>query len=283
MAGTLTLTCLRPGGGAFVVDGGRPGHRAAGIAGGGAADPPAQVAANRLLGQPPTDTCLELTLLGGDWRLRGHGQFVLTGADMGWQLSGQPLARYTVHELRGEAVLSGKMAQRGLRAYLAVRGEWDVPMVLGSGETGLPGIPGVAKGWETTVNWATKTPDQADFPADESLPATPHLLRVVPGPEWDWLTAKQQKTLRQTTFRVSRDSSRQGIRLEGLRESFDLPSLISSPVLPGTVQLAPAGPILLGPTAQTIGGYPRVLLVTEGEHLAGAFQVGLGGEVGFLM
>lgn len=277
------MTCLRPGGGAFVVDGGRPGHRAAGIPGGGAADPRAQAAANRLLGQPLTNSCLELTLVGGKWRLEGTGQFVITGADMDWLMDGKPLKHSTVHRLSGESVLTGKMAKAGLRAYLSIRGDWDLPRVLGSREAGLPGISSVEKGWETRVTWATKAPEQAGFPVNESIPETPYFLRVVPGPEWDWLTAKQQKTLLQTTFRVSRDSSRQGIRLEGLKTSFDLPSLISSPVLPGTVQLAPAGPILLGPTAQTIGGYPRVLLVTEGEHLAGAFQVGLGGEVVFLI
>ncbi|MFT5018055.1 MAG: allophanate hydrolase subunit 2 [Limisphaerales bacterium] len=56
---------------------------------------------------------------------------------------------------------------------------------------------------------------------------------------------------------------------------------MSSPVLPGTVQLTPSGPILLGPDAQTVGGYPRVLLAAKPGKLGLAFQVGLGRPVRF--
>ena len=54
-----------------------------------------------------------------------------------------------------------------------------------------------------------------------------------------------------------------GIRLE---ESLDneLPSILSSGVLPGTVQLTPSGKMLvLMRDAQTTGGYPRILQLTD--------------------
>jgi len=59
------------------------------------------------------------------------------------------------------------------------------------------------------------------------------------------------------------------------------PNMLSSPVLPGTVQLSPAGPILLGPDAQTVGGYPRVLLVPDAEVQSMASQVAIGETVAF--
>ena len=41
-------------------------------------------------------------------------------------------------------------------------------------------------------------------------------------------------------------------------------SIITAPVLPGTIQLTPAGKlIILLKDAQTTGGYPRVLQLTE--------------------
>ncbi|WP_020568127.1 5-oxoprolinase subunit C family protein [Neolewinella persica] len=282
MAGTLTVRCLKPGGGAFVVDGGRPGYRAQGIATGGAADLRAQSAANRLLGRPDQATCLELTLVGGHWLLSGKGQFVLTGADMNWRLNGRLLESYTVHYLDGDGLLTGSMAVQGLRGYLAILGTWPLPEILGSAETGLPGMSPVTTGWTTSVNWEAEVPYQSDLEVHLHFPSDLHLLSVSPGPEWVWLTPAQQAILLKQVFLVSPDSNRQGIRLTGQLLPFQLPSLISSPVLPGTVQLTPAGPILLGPEAQTVGGYPRVLLANEPANLAAAFQAAIGGEVQFI-
>ncbi len=43
-----------------------------------------------------------------------------------------------------------------------------------------------------------------------------------------------------------------------------LPSILTSPVLPGTVQLTPSGQlIILMRDCQTTGGYPRVLQLIE--------------------
>ncbi|MGB3801904.1 MAG: hypothetical protein WA952_18945, partial [Lewinella sp.] len=55
--------------------------------------------------------------------------------------------------------------------------------------------------------------------------------------------------------------------------------LLSSAVLPGTVQLTPSGAILLGPDAQTIGGYPRALVVVD--DLSPAFQLRPGQRIRF--
>ena len=44
----------------------------------------------------------------------------------------------------------------------------------------------------------------------------------------------------------------------------DLKSILTGPVLPGTVQLTPSGKlIVLMRDCQTTGGYPRVLQLTE--------------------
>lgn len=277
MAGTLTLTCQKPGGGAFIVDGGRPGHRAIGVASGGPADGRAMAAANRLLGRNPHATCLETTLTGGRWLLSGRGQFALTGADMTWRLNGRLLETYSVLFHEGDGLLTGQPAHRGVRSYLAVNGHWQLPRAMGSAETGLPGIPPVGAGWTVAINWSEASGYRTKLNVYRHLPKDPFSLPVVPGPEWDWLSVSQQKALLSTRFTVGNRSNRQGIRLENQDFSTgDLPSLISSPVLPGTVQLTPTGPILLGPDAQTVGGYPRVLLVVKRKKLAAAFQVGLG-------
>jgi len=143
MAGTLTLTCLKPGGGAYIVDGGRPGHRAIGVAAGGPADGRAMTAANRLLGRNPHATCLEFTQSGGRWLLSGNGQLAITGSDMTWRLNGRILETYSVLFHEGDGLLTCLPASRGLRSYLAINGHWQLPRTMGSAEAGLPGVPSV--------------------------------------------------------------------------------------------------------------------------------------------
>ena len=277
MAGTLSINCIQPGGGAYVVDGGRPYQAHLGVPSGGAADCRAQTAANRLLERPATATCLELTQRGGRWLLAGRGQFVITGADMNFRLNGRPVEACQVQYLDGDGLLTSTAARRGLRAYLAIRGQWDLPTVLGSREGGLPGATAIQPGWSVDVNWRREAPFSMDLEVDRFYPDPSPALRVVPGPEWSTLDADQQNWLLNTEFDVHPDSNRQGIRLLAPPHPGDpLPNQLSTPVLPGTVQLTPSGPILLGPDAQTIGGYPRVLMVPEPEDLAVAFQVGIG-------
>lgn len=284
MAGTLTLTCLKPGGGAFVVDAGRPGYRALGIASGGPADVRASGAANRLLGRNARATCLELTGTGGRWLVSGSGQIAISGADLNWRLNGRPLETYQTLFIDGDGLLSSSHVSAGLRGYLAINGHWHLPRALGSAEAGLPEIPAVATGWSVVVKWSAEAAFRTDLETNRHHPLTPFTFGVIPGPEWDWLTPTQKNQLLATTYRVGRASNRQGIRLEPVNlYDYALPSMISSPVLPGTIQLTPAGPILLGPEAQTVGGYPRVLLVANLEALSEAFQVGLEGEVRMLL
>jgi len=285
VAGTLTLTCVKPGGGAFIVDGGRPGYRALGVADGGPADVRSRNAANRILGRPRNATCLETTLLGGQWLLSGKGQITFTGADMNWRLNGQLADTYTVLYLDGDYLLTSTSARRGLRSYIAINGAWSLPNVLDSQETGGSWIPDLAEGWSTTIEWSREASFQTELEIKQHWPTLPYRLPVVPGPEWMWLSEPRRQHLLKALFTVAPTSNRQGIRLLdstiGLIK--ELPNMLSSPVLPGTVQLSPSGPIVLGPDAQTIGGYPRVLLVKGPDSLAAAFQVGIGEELAFTL
>ena len=265
MARTLSITCRGTGQGVCLVDRGRPGYRDRGIVRGGAADPVAAAAANRLLGQEVDNCCLEITLVGGSWRLSGRGELALTGADMQWQLNGSPVARYCVLYLDGDYLLRGSVARRGCRGYLGIRGQWDVPRVLGSAERGLLGTASISQGFTVTID----ADEMADFrnellPESEPVVQQPLSVETLPGPEWSWLDRRQQDWVLGQDFRVGTQSDRQGIRLVSVwAVAWEFPSLLSSPVLPGTVQLTPSGPILLGPDAHTVGGYPRILQAVD--------------------
>jgi allophanate hydrolase subunit 2 len=62
---------------------------------------------------------------------------------------------------------------------------------------------------------------------------------------------------------ISNKINRMGYRLEEVKVSHNK-SIITSPVIPGTVQLTPSGQlIILMKDAPTTGGYPRVFQLTE--------------------
>ena len=64
-------------------------------------------------------------------------------------------------------------------------------------------------------------------------------------------------------FTVSNNYNRMAVQLTDLLEN-NLDSIITSAVLPGTVQLTPNGTlIILMRDCQTTGGYPRILQLEE--------------------
>lgn len=274
MAATLTFTCVHPGAESRVVDRGRPGLRALGVPAGGPADVRAAATANKLLGQGAQDPCLEFTLRGGSWLISGSGQLTFTGADMNWRLNGQLIEPYAVLYLDGDYLLTGGYAIQGCRSYLAVAGSWDLPLIRGSMEPGLPGIPVIEAGFAFRVVSGREVPYQSELEVDQHWPVLPLRLPVRPGPDWSLLPLAYQEWLLKTEFTLGQASNRQGLRLKGAEPAPTerLPALLSAPVLPGTVQVTPEGPILLGPDGQTVGGYLRGLVV-GGNGIAQAFQL----------
>jgi antagonist of KipI len=89
------------------------------------------------------------------------------------------------------------------------------------------------------------------------------LIRVMPGPEWNWLSKIQQEKFLSQPFIISNDSNRMGYRLGGKPISRQIKDeLISSGVTKGTIQLTNDGSlIVLMADSQTVGGYPRIAQV----------------------
>lgn len=286
MADHLSITCISSGQSALLVDHGREGQRKQGIARGGAADRRAAGRVHEILQLPPQTPLLEFTFTGGQWLINGKGQICLGGADMNWKLNGRPTEAYTIIDLDGDYLLDGDFARRGCRAYLGIRGQWQLPLQLGSVSPGLPGQTVIKKGWSTNTITLPELDYYSDLDPYQHCPALPYSFKVIPGPEWHWLTPDEQQSLLANHYTIGRESNRQGVRLETNPATATLnfatlkfPSLISSPVLPATIQLTQSGPILLGCDAQTLGGFPRILLLAKDADLDVAGQLKPGDEV----
>ena len=267
------VTVLRAGPLTTVQDQGRIGHRALGVSRGGALDLFAAQIANLLVGNSVEVALLEVTL--GGLRLRfEEARFVAwCGGEFSVEMAGDriPAGRRSVvrqgEELRVES--SGP----GCRAWIAIAGEIETPIVLGSRSTdlrsGFGGLKGRAlrAGDELSLGACSAPPPKAARVADWGAPeAWSHsalrnpVLRVVRGTEWLEFTAEARADFLNSPFTVSTKADRMGVRLKGVAlRRLRNRELLSEAVAPGTVQVAHDGqPILLLGDCQTIGGYPKI-------------------------
>ncbi|MGI9227465.1 MAG: hypothetical protein ACR2PU_01615, partial [Gammaproteobacteria bacterium] len=115
---------------------------------------------------------------------------------------------------------------------------------------------------------------------DFSKPLT---VRVLPGPEFDSFSKEFQQQFLNQSFTLSPQSNRMGFRLIPELKNLAGPEMISSGVIPGTIQITSSGqPIILLADAQTSGGYPRIAnVITSDVDALG--QLKPGDEVRFVL
>ena len=257
------ITVLRPGPLTVVKDAGRPGHAHQGVAPTGAVDRGAYARANALAGNPAGTAVLECTL--GGLRLRAGEPvvLVLTGTDAVLDVDGTRAAAEAVVEVPAGATVSVTTPRRGLRSYLAVRGGFAVPEVLGSRSTDQIGGIGpapLAKDDILPVGTATGgSTVPPPVPADPDEP-----LEVDLGPRDDWFTAEAVATFLSAEYTVTPESNAVGVRLDGppLQRSRTA-ELPSEGVVRGAVQVPPNGrPIIFGADHPVTGGYPVIAVLT---------------------
>lgn len=256
------LRVVQPGLATTVQDGGRPGYRAWGVPSGGAFDREALGLANVLVGNDADVAALELTLIGGVYEALLPLALALAGAPMSARI--QRVAG-SERELQvpqsfplapGDRLVLGPCRQ-GARTYLAVRGGWCTPSVLGSRSNEDRLVAGDRLDARSFTDWPSRRPSDEGWadPAKEPV-------RILGGPEpcddtfWD-----------RAEYRVEARSDRMGLRLDGpVPPVANDPERLSTPVATGTVQVAGGGLIVLGVACGTMGGYPQVAQVIAADR-----------------
>lgn len=286
----MSLSVEKPGLQTTLQGAPRRGYRHMGVPWSGPADAVSMALANRLVGNAPETTALEITLGGLALKASETCWIALTGAPAPAHLNARPVAHHTTLRIhKGDRLELGPPA-RGVRTYLAVAGGFPADDLLGSGSTYLPARLG---GYGGRALQAGDTLQVTAQPDDLRLLSTPqehrphignsHMLRATASAETSVLSPESQARLFAERWTASRTASRMGLRLEG--EKLALASdgqMNSAAVFPGTVQCAEDGlPIILMADAQTTGGYPRIAAVLACDlHLLG--QVRPGDRVQFL-
>jgi len=272
-----------------VQDLGRPGFGPLGVSPSGAADPVALMLGNRLAGNPDGAAALELTLVGGTFVFPEGAVIALAGSDFCATLDGRPVAVWTAHAVRPGQSLQMGATRSGARCYLCVRGGIDVPPVMGSRSThllsGLGGLEGRAlrKGDVLPIGPSSGfLRRRTTAPAVLEILRPRRLLRVTAGPQAAWFSKSAARAFYETLYRVSSDSNRMGLRLEGPPiETPHSGQMITEGVPLGAVQVPAGGvPIILFIEQQTTGGYPKIANVISAD-LPSLGQLRPGDEVRF--
>jgi len=277
------LEFIQPGLYSSLQDQGRILGRNWGVPQGGAMDLLSAQRANLILNNRPDLPVLEITGMGPTLLCHGDGQLALAGAKISVLKNKKKIEDPRRINFQAGDFLKFGIINKGFRTYLSIKNGFRTKELFGS----VSPVAGIS----TSLRF--EKGDMLFFESTTPLPATNarlkesllfknNSIKTIPGPEYDLLTTKQQSILKNSILTISPTASRMAYpllpKIDGLKHSI---SLLTSPVVPGVVQLTPAGQlIVLMRDAQTTGGYPRVLVVTEAgmNQLA---QMGAGQQIKF--
>ena len=278
------ITVLKGGAFTTVQDLGRPGYQRNGVAVGGAVDAFAARVANLLAGNDERAALLELTLQGPELHFAEETLLAWCGGGFAARVGAEDLPRDRPVRVAAGAVVSFGAAKSGARAWLAIAGGVEVPLVLGSRSTyrraGIGGhegrtlsagdqLPcGQPSEWALQMLASLRNSSRLATawsvrPETLGKAASEGKLRALRGPEWDWFGVEAQRRFFGMAFSVTKDADRMGIRLTGpALATAKSREMISDAVNTGVVQVPPSGqPIVLLTSRQTVGGYPRIAAV----------------------
>jgi urea carboxylase len=274
-----SIECLQPGTHTTVQDWpGRLNYWAVGVPPSGPMDALALRLANRLVGNTSERAALEITATGPTLKFGFGGVMALAGAPMKAKLDGKPIEFWQAIEFSGGSVLQiGALEGHGQRAYLALRGGFEVPNYMGSRATFTLGQFGGHVGRNLRVGDVLHigTSRQGDDQIARS--ALPELSRPKYSTHWDiavlygphsapdFFTGEDIQTFFQTDWRVHYNSSRTGVRLIGPKPQWARrdggeaglhPSNIHDNAYAiGAIDFTGDMPVILGPDGPSLGGF----------------------------
>lgn len=249
-----------------IQDFGRLGFQDYGVPYSGVMDRCAASMANALLGNNENEAVIEMTMTGAILQFECETLICLSGAHMNPKLNGLLIQNNKVTKVNKNDVLSFGKLESGFRCYLAIFAGFETEVIMSSRSMYKAITPKfhLQKGDNLTVRRCSfsKVKHHARLKIDNSYLNT-SIIDVFKGPEFNLLSSEQQEKLLANPFTISKENNRMAYQLKEPLEN-NLDAIITSAVLPGTVQLTPSGKlIILMRDCQTTGGYPRVLQLKE--------------------
>ncbi len=259
------IRVLKSGFYSSIQDQGRNGFQEFGVPKSGSMDSYSSALANSIIGNDNSCAVLEITMTGPTLEFLCNTVICITGAYMSPSVNNLPVKLNQAINVKANDILDFGKLLYGFRAYLAVKNGFKTKLVMNSRSMfkNITANHIVIKGDHLEIEEnisisSTKSSIKVDSHHFSSID-----LEVFKGPEYDKLSIDQQNLLTNNSYSISKNHNRMAYQLEEILVNKIKP-IITSLVMPGTVQLTPSGKlILLMRDCQTSGGYPRVLQLGE--------------------
>ncbi len=257
---------LNPGLYSSIQDFGRLGFQQYGVPYSGVMDRNSAALANQILGNQEVAAVIEMTMTGATLQFYNDTYICVTGADMSPKLNDTLIQLNKGIKIQTGDVLSFGKLKTGFRSYVSVLGGFKTEEVMKSQSM----YSGITSEFKLNKNDELKYELNISFTGSKNASIKVNndvflssVIEVFIGPEYYKLSKKQQDILLSSQFTIANNNNRMAYQLQESLEN-SLEPIITSAVLPGTVQLTPSGKlIVLMRDCQTTGGYPRVLQLKE--------------------
>jgi urea carboxylase len=282
----LTLEVLIAGTQTSVQDfPGRVGYWNVGVPPSGPMDDLSFRLGNRALGNDAQAAALEITVSGPTLKFNAEALVCLTGATMPADLDGSAVAFWVPVPIKAGQILHlGALSGPGCRAYLSIRGGFDVPPYLASRSTFALGKFGGHGGRALVAGDVLHIGPAAPGATAQGIPEA---VRPVIAEDWDlgvlygphgapdFFTEKDIEEFFSATWEVHYNSNRTGVRLIGAKPAWARsdggeaglhPSNIHDNAYAiGSVDFTGDMPVILGPDGPSLGGFvcPVTLIKAE--------------------
>lgn len=260
------IEVLQPGLFSSIQDLGRFGFQKFGVPHSGVMDRYAMRICNLILGNPEDTAVMEITMQGPQLKFNASTAICVSGANLSPQLNENPIEQNSLIEIHKGDILKFGRRKCGFRSYLGILDGFQSEELMGSKSwyEGLTNDFRLKKGMK--LFYSSKISSESNTHSSLKMDVNylnENKVEVYPGPEFEKLTAEQQKLLFENNFKTDASSNRMAVQMKEELQN-NLESIKTSPVMPGTVQLTPSGKIIvLMRDCQTTGGYPRILQLSE--------------------
>ena len=264
-----------------------------GITTGGVVDNNLFKIANKLLGNNLNETIIEFAYQGPRLRLeKGNAHIVITG-DIHFTISKKSEnfsaiigKSFNTYQLKEGDIIDILATKSSVYGYFGIEGGFNIDKYNNSGSTLVRSAIGPNDGKNIKENQLIKsnfknknrTVNQLSNLSDNK----DNTIRVLEGPQIGFFSSKTIKSFFERPFKISNNTDRMGIRLEGNEIlSINSPNIPSEGIVKGSVQIPGDGnPIVLMVDHPTIGGYPKIATVILSD-IAKLAQLSVGKEIQF--
>ena len=244
-----------------VQDYGRLTHGEHGMSQSGAMDEHAYAWANHLLNNHFNKAAIEITFGGLQLEAQADTFIAVTGADLDFRINDKSAQMWHGLQIHKGDVLSWGNPKSGVRAYLAVKGGFDAPVLFDSRSVNLRENIGdkLAQGDELSCrSFDTAT---YRFIPPKYIPNYNQdiTLRLLPTYQFNEFSVNQRDLFFNQNYTITNANDRTGCRLSGAPISIKKEQMISEGISYGCVEISTDGlPIILLKDAPSIGGYPKI-------------------------